>query len=257
MRQDGYKRLRYQRLIVWLVLAGIAAVSIPVCYVLNNDQDKKVVGAISWVVASRTFIVDPGHGGEDPGKVGSTGIYEKDINLAVALKLKTLLSQGGGQVILTRESDEALSSNEETVRERKRADLNKRVELAQNYRSDLYIALHCNAFPASRWRGAQTFYAPQVAGSKELASFIQEEIISYLGNTTRQPKTDTTSLVFKKATMPIVNVEMGFLSNPEEEKLLQDPVYQDKVAWAIYAGVVRFLSEYGDSFKPAMSQIAK
>ncbi|MDX9871246.1 MAG: N-acetylmuramoyl-L-alanine amidase [Clostridia bacterium] len=224
---------------------------------LGPNQSVQAIKAMSWVAAGRTIIVDPGHGGEDPGKVSPAGIYEKNINLAVGKKLYAVLNDSGAQVVMTREEDKALSQGEDTIRLRKRADLLNRMELAREHRADLYIALHCNSFPQSRWKGAQTFYAPSVAGSKELAEFIQVELEAYLRNTQRKPKSDTTSLIFKEAHLPIVNIEMGFLSNPEEEKLLQDPAYQDKIVWAIYSGVVRYLAEYGDSFRPAMKMMEK
>ncbi len=125
------------------------------------------------------------------------------------------------------------------VRARKRTDLFKRVELLKDPGRSFYLtSLQC--FPEGKWYGAQTFFNLDVPGSKELATYIQEEIAGILGNTTRKPKPDTSSIVMKRAKMPIVNVEMGFLSNPRESELLQDPGYQDKLAWCIYSGVVPF-----------------
>jgi len=245
-----------KRYLMWMLLV----LTVTACFYAygqwKHNYRTDVIQAMSWAVAGHTYVIDPGHGGEDPGKVGPNDLYEKDINLAVAKKLHVILSQGGGQVVLTRDSDISLSSGQDTVRERKRADLAKRVEIAKNAKADIFISLHCNAFPASRWSGAQTFYSPSVPGSKELAEFIQEELASQLGNTTRKAKSDTTSVIMKQATMPIVNVEMGFLSNPREAALLQDPAYQDKLAWAIYSGIVRYLVEYGDSYRPTWQRAA-
>lgn len=241
-----------KRALVWLILVGVVLMSLVVFTYWREREERMVVQAMSWVIAGRTIIIDPGHGGEDPGKVSAGGVFEKDINLAVAQKLKTLLIQGGGIVHMTREEDKALSDGEDTVRARKRADLRKRVELIQDTKADLYVAIHCNAFPSGRWNGAQTFYAPEVLGSKELAECIQEELIAFPGNTTRKTKTDITSYIFKNATIPIANVELGFLSNPEEEKLLQNSAYQDKLTWSIYAGIVRYLLEYGDQYRPTL-----
>ena len=245
------------RIVVWLALAVAAVASIYIFNTWWEYRNSQAIKAMSWVVAGRTIIVDPGHGGEDPGKVSPGGVYEKDINLAVAKKLAVMLNQGGGQVVLTRERDEALSNNENTVRARKRADLENRWELAAVTGADLYISLHCNSFPQSKWYGAQTFYSPAIPGSKELATYIQEELTAFLGNTTRQPKADNVSLIFNKAKIPIANIEMGFLSNPREEKLLQDPAYQDKIAWSVYAGIVRFLVEYSDQYKPTVKLFGK
>lgn len=245
------------RFILWITLISFLSMSLVVFHKWHEKQGIESIQALSWVVAGRTYIIDPGHGGEDPGKVGLSGAFEKDINLAIAQKLNTIVNQGGGKVVMTRDQDMALSNNEDTIRARKRADLAKRAEIAETAAADVYIALHCNSFPSGRWSGAQTFYSPHIPGSKELAEYIQGELVSQLGNTTRKPKTDTTSIIFKRAQIPIVNVEMGFLSNAQEEKLLRDPAYQDKIAWAIYSGVVQYLAEYGDSYKPTLKYIEK
>jgi len=246
-----------KRNITWSTLVLIIIVWIYIFGEWQLARQYEAITAMSWVVAGKTYIIDPGHGGEDPGKVGPDGLYEKDINLAVAQKLHAIIVQGGGQVTLTRDRDIALSSGQATVRERKRADLAKRIEIAETAKADVFISLHCNSFPGSQWSGAQTFYSPSVPGSKELAEFIQEELASQLGNTTRKAKADTSSLIMKRAKIPIVNVEMGFLSNPQEAALLKDPAYQDKVAWAIYSGIVRFLLEYVDAFQPAIQPMQK
>lgn len=246
-----------KRYVIWTGLVLLVIASLCVYGQLMQNYHSEAVKAMSWVVAGRIYVLDPGHGGEDPGKVGPNNLYEKDINLAIAQKLNVIINQGGGQVILTRAQDISLSSGQDTVRERKRADLAKRVEIAENSKADVFISLHCNAFPASRWSGAQTFYSPNAAGSKELAEYVQEELAGQLGNTNRQAKSDSSSIIMKRASMPIVNVEMGFLSNPREAELLKDPAYQDRVAWAIYSGVVRYLLEYGDSYHPTLQRIDK
>lgn len=246
-----------RRYLLWSALVLFIVASLCLYGQWSKVQQSEAIKAMSWVVAGRIYVIDPGHGGEDPGKVGSGGVYEKDINLSVAKKLHAMIVQGGGQAILTRDQDVSLSSGQDTVRERKRADLAKRVEIAENTKADVFISLHCNAFPASRWSGAQTFYNPNITGSKELAEYIQEELAAHLGNTDRKAKTDNVSVIMKRATMPVVNVEMGFLSNPREAELLKDPAYQDKLAWAVYSGIVRFLVEFGDSHYPTLQRIDK
>lgn len=236
--------------ITWAALVGVVCFCLVGVASWGQQAEREAIEAMSWVMAGRVIIVDPGHGGEDPGKVSPSGVLEKDINLAVAKKVYALLAQGGAVVHLTRDEDKALSDGEQTVRERKRADLINRVAIIDHIQAHLYVAIHCNAFPSGRWYGAQTFYAPHVPGSKELATCIQDELTAFPGNTTRRPRPDTTSLIFKKAQIPLVNVELGFLSNPKEEKLLQDDEYQQKLAWSIYAGIVRFLLEYEDKYCP-------
>lgn len=245
-----------KRLIAWLVLFCAVTLIIISFMTWRERADCLAVKAMSWVVAGHTLLIDPGHGGEDPGKVSPAGFLEKDINLAVAKKVYALFAQGGASVYLTRAEDKALSNNEDTIRARKRADLQKRVEMSKKTEADVYISIHCNAFPESKWYGAQTFFAPDVPGSKELATCIQEELTAYPGNTSRKAKSDSDTYILKQVKKPIVNVELGFLSNPKEEELLQDSAYQDKLAWAIYAGTVRYLHEYGDQFSPTVMPIS-
>ncbi len=244
-------------LVIWAIVFAVAVGSVGLLQLWQEKQELAVIKAMSWAVAGRRFVIDPGHGGEDPGKMSPTGVMEKDINLAIAKKLSAVISAGGGQVKLTRDSDVALSDNEGTIRERKTADLKNRAKMAQNDAADIYLSVHCNAFPESRWSGAQTFYSPAVNGSKELAICIQEELTLHLGNTKRKALPDTSSLIFKEAKIPIVNVEVGFLSNEREEKMLQDSAYQDKICWAIYAGIVRFLADYGEDYSPVVKKVGK
>jgi N-acetylmuramoyl-L-alanine amidase len=237
----SYREFR-RRYLPWTCFALIAVISFSVSGLWSGSPDLQAVQAMSWAVAGRRIVVDPGHGGEDPGKVSTSGIYEKDVNLQVAKKLQSLLVQGGVSVIMTREEDVALGADQDTLRERKRMDLTRRSELAVESGADLYITLHCNAFPKSRFSGAQVFYAPQTAGSLALAQAVQAELSDVLKNTKRQPSEDTTSFVFKQAVIPTINVEMGFLSNPMEEQLLTQDEYQEKIAWAVYSGIARYYS---------------
>ncbi|MDR1205857.1 MAG: N-acetylmuramoyl-L-alanine amidase [Peptococcaceae bacterium] len=237
----SYREIR-RRYLPWACFALIAVASFSLSGVWRGPLDLQAVQAMSWAVAGRRVVVDPGHGGEDPGKVSDSGIYEKDINLQVAKKLRSLLIQGGASVIMTREEDVALGADQDTLRERKRTDLMKRAELAVESGADIYVSLHCNAFPKSRFSGAQVFYAPQAAGALALAQAVQAELSNVLNNTERQPSEDITSFVLKQAKIPTVNVEMGFLSNPLEEQLLTQEEYQEKIAWAVYSGIVRYYS---------------
>jgi N-acetylmuramoyl-L-alanine amidase len=235
-----------KRYLPWLMVAFCAAFGLSAFAAWQDRPGQETLAAISWAVAGRTIVIDPGHGGEDPGKVGVGGAYEKDINLQVALKLRSLLAQGGASVVMTRERDHSLCEDKETIRERKREDLTRRLAAAEESGAGIYVTLHCNSFPQSNSSGAQVFYAPQVQGSLELAQSLQDSLRETLGNTRRLPKKDVSSMIMKQAVIPTVNVEMGFLSNAREEELLLRPEYQDKLAWAIYRGIVYHLAGSGD-----------
>jgi N-acetylmuramoyl-L-alanine amidase len=240
----SYREIR-KRYLPWICFTLTAVVSFLLVDIQSNPLDTQAIQAMSWAMAGRHIVVDAGHGGEDPGKVSSSGVYEKDINLQVAKRLQSILTQGGAVVTMTREEDIALGADQDTLRERKRADLMKRAQLAVDSKADIYVAIHCNAFPRSSFSGAQVFYAPQAAGSQALAQAVQSELSKVLNNTNRKSSEDVTSYILKAATVPTINVEMGFLSNPAEERLLCQETYQEKIAWAVYSGIVRYYSENG------------
>lgn len=220
------------------IMLGIAGHPYYVAY-----REHKAVEALSWSVASKVIVVDPGHGGPDPGCVGESGVLEKDVNLTVARRLGTYLSQAGATVILTRDGDYDLSDPEHqsSAIVRKRDDLEARMDLIKQYRADLFISIHANSIPSPRWWGAQTFYHPKDLEGKRLASLIQEELLKNLGQSYRWVRSED-FFVLRNAGVPAVMVEIGFLSNPREERLMSQPAHQGKIAWCIYAGVVRYFS---------------
>lgn len=190
--------------------------------------------AISWALAGKTVVIDAGHGGKDPGVIGTNGTLEKDINLAIAKELKALLEQSGATVIMTRADDRALGEN-------KRGDLVQRVELVKSSKATLCISIHGNAFPRMRSsHGAQTFFAGHIEQSRILAESIQGQLRLILNNTDRQALQHKTAYILKNIDVPAVVVEVGFLSNEEEEHLLNEKAYQWKVAWAIFSGMAEY-----------------
>ncbi len=204
--------------------------------------EERSIAALSWVLAGKLIVVDPGHGGEDPGALGHSGVHEKGIVLDVSKKLAETLRQSGAQVLLTRESDRDLSDQDlHNMYGIKVQDLTRRVELANNNNADLFISIHVNSFPDRRENGSQTFSQPGSEESWKLAVAIQEELNRFLENPGRAPK-QVDYFANRMTKMPSVIVEIGFISNPQEEKLMLDPVYQNKTAWAIHAGIARYLA---------------
>lgn len=193
----------------------------------------------SYGVAGRIIVIDAGHGGLDQG--ATRGQYaEHDIALQIAKKLEYYLSQGGAAVIMLRDNESDLAGDEftGTIRQHKKADMKQRVTTANQAAADLFISIHLNAVPGSSWSGAQVFFKPRDEDSKMAARMIQEELTSILGNTNRKAAAGN-YFVLKNVEMPAVLIETGFLSNPREAKLLADPEYQRKIAYAIFAGVAR------------------
>lgn len=192
-------------------------------------------------LSGKVIALDAGHGGADGGAVSRQGIIEKDLNLAIVLYLRDYLQQAGALVLLTREGDYDLASpGTRGYSRRKTEDLLQRAGRVRERKADLTISIHMNSIPSPLWSGAQTFYHPKNSESKRLASVIQREFREILGNTKRVAKTADTVYLLKTLDMPTVLIEVGFLSHPEEARLLADERYQRKVAAAIYRGILRY-----------------
>lgn len=222
----------------WLLLAAAVLV---LAFNLMQEYPEEP----SWTalpLSGQIVAVDAGHGGRDGGAVSADGLVEKDITLKIALLLRDYLQEAGAVVVMTREDDRELTNP--GVKGRKRQDLTKRAEMINDSGADLMVSIHLNSIHSSRWRGAQTFYQPNRGKEHEtLAKLIQDELIRNLENTDRQAKPlDRNILLMRSVEMPAALVEAGFLSNPDEARLLNSPDYQKKVAAAIYRGILRFAS---------------
>ena len=185
------------------------------------------------------IVLDAGHGGWDPGKTGTNGVNEKELNLAVTEKLAEYLEMGGAEVILTRPSDEALGNGKQT-------DMAERKRIANESGADILVSIHQNAFPSAKAKGAQVFYHNSSEKGKILAECVQENLKKRVdGSNRRQAKENDSYYILRTTEIPAVIVECGFLSNYEEEKLLNDTDYQEKLAWAIYCGILDYFENSG------------
>ena len=201
--------------------------------------------AVADVENSICIVLDAGHGGIDGGAVSADGIQEKNINLDIAKRLKAYLEHSGAQVIMTREKDISLHKNDsESIKNKKRSDLNARKEMVNNSAAEIFISIHLNHFGQSKYKGAQVFYEPLHAGSIKLAGCIQGEMREALDkDNKRMPaKIGDDKLLFRNLKIPSVIVECGFLSNPGEALLLSTPEYRQKVAYSIYMGILSYFS---------------
>ena len=184
-------------------------------------------------------ILDAGHGGPDPGKVSTKGTLEKDLNLSITLKIKELLSSHNLTVILTRDSDRDLATEES---DRKMSDLNNRIALIKKYSPDLVVSIHQNSYPDSSVIGAQCFYYKDSATGERLARLLQEKIINLTEQTKiREIKNNESYYLLKYSPATTAIVECGFLSSPEEEELLLSPDYQEKIAAAVSQAILEYL----------------
>lgn len=185
-------------------------------------------------------VIDAGHGGKDPGKVGVNDALEKDINLQIAKKLQEELESRGISVLMTREEDKGLY--DEDADNKQVQDLKRRVELINETAPALAVSIHQNSYPDPAIKGAQVFYYTSSVEGKQLAKRLQERLVKGLDpQNHRQAKANDSYYLLKKTACPIVIVECGFLSNPQEETLLTDSVYQERVAWNIFMGIMQEL----------------
>ena len=189
-----------------------------------------------------TIVIDPGHGGNDPGKIGINDVPEKDVNLAISLELKEILEQNDCRVVMTRQKDEALYQAGDT--NKKVADLRARCQMINDSGADAVISIHQNSYPSSDVHGAQVFYPQGSEKSKQLADHIQSALIKGLDpNNHREAKANAEYYLFRDNPYPIVIVECGFLSNPEELRSLQDNNYQKKAVQCILDGIESYLAD--------------
>ncbi len=183
-----------------------------------------------------------GHGTPDEGAESKYGTTEAEINLKIALKLQNLLEQSGATVILTRSDENAIYDlDSKTLRQKKVSDIHNRVKIGNNAQADIFISVHLNKIPQEQYWGWQCFFKNNDENSRKLAEAIQENLNKTIQKENHRVamKLDTVYLM-KHVEMPITIVECGFLSNPEEEKLLLEEEYQNKLAWGIYNGIMQY-----------------
>ena len=186
-------------------------------------------------------VIDAGHGGQDPGKVGIDGSLEKDINLQIALKLQKFLQMQDVDAVLTRDSDQGLY--DENASNKKVQDMKNRVALIEEHQPALVVSIHQNSYHEEYVHGAQVFYYAGSERSKELAERIQRVMAEELDkDNARQAKANDSYYLLKKTSVPIVIVECGFLSNYEEAQKLASDSYQERAAWAIHLAVMQWLN---------------
>lgn len=196
---------------------------------------------------SRVVIVDAGHGGFDGGAVGMSGTLEKDVNLAVAQKLRDMLTEAGYTVVMTRDSDAAVDDDGSgSIRSRKKRDMRARLNLTSLYPGATLVSIHQNKLDGdSRVSGGQVFYSPNRESSRALADLIQQEFNENLqpGKPRETVKTGRNLYLFYRTQNTAVLCECGFLSHPQEEQRLLDDAYRTRLAYCIFRGVVRFLED--------------
>lgn len=228
----------------WLALIVLMCTCLIIVVYETSASDRRYF--LPEPLGGVTIVLDAGHGGMDGG-ASKGDVVEKDVTLAITEKLERQLKRLGANVVMTRTTDgDAISEHapDETFssnRERKKQDIFLRQRIMEQADPDLFLTIHANAIPDSRWRGAQVFYHktgdPQ---SEVLAKSVQRELVTTLANTDREALAIEKIYLLKKAQLPAILVETGFISNEEERALLVDSKYQDKMVAAISEGIEQY-----------------
>lgn len=220
-----------------LVICGVS-------FIISTCSAYSSLSTIAEASESKvTVIIDAGHGGEDGGAVAPDGTAEKDINLSIALKLKSIFEQNGIDVATTRESDISICDEGlETLKERKTSDMKNRLAIFNSSPNNVVISIHQNKFEQSQYSGAQIFYSQNNPLSETLANHIKTSVVSNIqpDNTRECKPADKNIYLLYNSENPAVIVECGFLSNSEELDLLKNDGYQSKMALAIFDGFVKY-----------------
>lgn len=218
------KFLKYKYIIAIIaVLVLVAVAIIPTITTSVRPQGKY------------TVVIDAGHGGRDGGSIGANGSVEKDLNLKYAKSLQKILKKSNVNVVMTRTTDEGLyDSNADN---KKLSDMRKRREIINNAVPDLVVSIHMNSFPLDSCKGAKTFYQIGNDTSFNVAKSIQDSLHYYIDNASKTVGAgDYYILNCTKYTA--VLIECGFVSNPEEERLLNDDKYCDEFTYSVYRGIM-------------------
>lgn len=189
--------------------------------------------------SQRTILLDPGHGGIDSGGVSKKGTLEKDINLIISKKTKALLEAEGYKVIMTREEDKGLYTDSGTIRKKKIEDLDNRLKMKKETDNDMFISIHLNMFPQSKYYGAQVWYGANKE-SEKLGGIMRQSFIEYLDKENKRnikPAREAFKILLDNGNKPAILAECGFLSNSNEEQKLCSDEYQEKIAAAILQSV--------------------
>ncbi len=190
------------------------------------------------------IIIDAGHGGEDGGTQSADGILEKDINLAISLKINDILLTKGYETSLVRDGDYLIYDESATkLREKKVSDIHNRMKIMESYKNCIFLSVHQNYFTESKYSGAQVFYSKNNTESKKIAAEIQKSIVSDIQpENTRMIKESTSDIyLLYHAQAPAVMVECGFMSNVTEAEKLSDDNYQQMMAESIVNGLEKYL----------------
>lgn len=234
---------RFQRKLSVAVMTVVLLGALAAFAAARKDVDAREAESVTLPLSGLTILVDPGHGGYDGGaRARDSGVWEKHMNLQVALKAEAALTAQGARVVMTRREDGDLCDEDRPAGQtKKRQDMEARVELARESGAAMVISIHMNEYRQRSQSGPQVFYREGCDSGRLLAGCMQEALISAL-NPAKKREAMAGDYFILRLDVPSVLVECGFISNPAEEKLLLDGAYQEKIAQAIASAAVEYVS---------------
>ncbi len=198
----------------------------------------------------RVIVLDAGHGGEDGGAVGVSGVLEKDLNLAIAFCMKEMLEEKGYTVVMTRTEDKLLYTSEQNIKgQRKMYDLRNRLTIAHSYDNAILVSIHMNRFSQSVYRGLQVYYGTYSEESRLLATAIQSRVKEDLQPENKRPvKTAGSSIyLLHRAEIPAILIECGFMSNKDVCEKLSQKEYQKQLSFSIVCAMIEYMEDHGNT----------
>ena len=236
--------LRFYLLLIFYIFTALFAIYLTWRLTLAGSP-ASVSGIYDKKPPGRVIIIDAGHGGLDSGAVAPDGTEEKNINLQFASKLRDILRFAGFDVVMTRESDVSLQSDD--ARRVKRSDLENRVKISENYPSALFLSIHMNKFPSPSVRGMQLYCGTKNESSLALAQSIADVNKIYFQTKNRfTVKKGKNILIMENIKNPCALVECGFMSSPAELANLKSPDYQTRLSYVIFVGVCEYLGRVNE-----------
>lgn len=219
-------------------IAILAAVGLSAAFLISKPLLAPAEPAFDWMPNRLHVVIDAGHGGEDGGAVSESGAKESDLNLEISFRLRDLLAFLGVDTMMLREKDCSLHNQEaKTIREKKVSDLHNRVDFVEESGCDVLISIHQNSYPQAICLGSQVFYA-ETKGSAELAEALQQKLGAIQPENHRESRAIGENVyLLNHISCPAVLVECGFLSSPQEAKLLGEDTYQKKLAASLACGL--------------------
>lgn len=225
-----------------IILSLLAVISIFTCSIVGNKVEN-TVQTVALPVTNKVIVLDARTWSSRWAvhKV-ARGTTEAETNLKIALKVQSLLEQSGATVILTRSDENAIYDiDSKTLKQKKISDIHNRVKIGNESSADIFVSIHLNKIPQEQYWGWQCFYKDGNESSIKLAKSLQQNLNDAIQKENKRVamKLDTV-YIMKHVEIPISIVECGFLSNKEEEKLLLEDNYQDRLAWGIYNGILDY-----------------